>query len=369
MTVSDLTRIEPQQIHTATVSASVDCTGLVDAATWCEKHNLSAKQTAVVVQLQQRKASLDLDYILTVGELVLDVQREFQGKLYEECCKDVLGVSPRTAGKYCQVYLLKQQIPELSETSVNALSIRALTALENSKRSYELSESEKRNIIQLAEERVRDEEKLLTERTINDLKATLKEEALQQAREGVQELLDGQSGEINTQKERIATLLNTVEELRAKMGTDVPSAEIAQAAVSKPVEGSVTDRATPSLSMLRSEDGKSELDKAQVVEITRWIAEKRKRIEQDIKEFDQIYALMQTQFQKRGRSYNLFWEGVDLVWQDLPGTTAWKAAYGASGDREKALKSLAMKVTELGQKLVTLDRQTHYREGEFRIVE
>ena len=74
---------------------------------------------------------------------------------------------------------------------------------------------------------MRDEEKLLTERTINDLKATLKEEAFQQAREGIQDLLDERSGEINTQKERIATLLNTVEELRAKMGTDVPSAEIA----------------------------------------------------------------------------------------------------------------------------------------------
>ena len=150
------------------------------------------------------------------------------------------------------------------------------------------------------------------------------------------------------------------------MGVEVSSAEVANAVVSKPVEGSVTDRATPSLSMLKSEAGKAELDKAQVTEITRWIAEKRKRIEQDIKEFDEIYSAMQVQFQKRGRSYNLFWEGVDLVWKDLPGTTAWKTAYGAAGDREKALKSFAMKIAELGQKLVTLDRQTHYREGDFR---
>ena len=109
MAVHDLTQIEPQQLYTSTVKTPADCTGLKDATTWCEEHNLSAKQTAVVVELQRRKASLDLDYILTVGELVLDVKREFQGKLYEECCKDVLGVSPRTAATYCQVYLLKQQ--------------------------------------------------------------------------------------------------------------------------------------------------------------------------------------------------------------------------------------------------------------------
>ena len=91
-----------------------------------------------------------------------------------------------------------------------------MNALESSRQSYELSENQKRNIIQLAEERVVKEQKLLTERTINDLKATLKEEAFQQARDGVQGLLDEQSGTINTQKERISTLLNKVEELRRK---------------------------------------------------------------------------------------------------------------------------------------------------------
>ena len=74
-------------------------------------------------------------------------------------------------------------------------------------------------IIEEAERRVRDQEKLLTERTINDLKATLKEQAIDEARNGVQELLDDQTGQINTQKEKITTLLNQVQELRAKMGT------------------------------------------------------------------------------------------------------------------------------------------------------
>ena len=369
MAVHDLTRIEPQQLYTSTVETPADCTGLKDAATWCDENNLSEKTKAVVVELQRRKAALDLDYILLVGELVLDVHKEFSGKLFTSCCKEVLGIGPTSANKYSQIYLLKQQIPELSQTSADALSIKALVAMQSSRQSYELSENEKRELIAEAEKRVRAQEKLLTERTINDLKAVLKEQAVQQARDGVQDLLDEQSGALNTQKERISTLLNTVEELRAKLGNDVSSAEIGQAAVSKPVEGSVTDRATPSLSMLKSEAGKAELDKAQVTEITRWIAEKRKRIEQDIKEFDEIYSAMQVQFQKRGRSYNLFWEGVDLVWKDLPGTTAWKTAYGAAGDREKALKSFAMKIAELGQKLVTLDRQTHYREGDFRIVE
>ena len=158
------------------------------------------------------------------------------------------------------------------------------------------------------------------------------------------------------------------------MGTAVPSAEIAQAAVSKPVEGSVTDRATPSLSLLKSgelktADGVLEIDIAEVQTITRWLAEKRKSIEQDIKEFDEIYEKMQTQYQRRGRSYNLFWEGVDRVWKDLPGTTAWKQAYGASGNREKALKAFALKIAEFGHKIMTIDKQTHYREGEFRIVD
>ena len=111
-------------------------------------------------------------------------------------------------------------MPELSQASVDALSIRALgNDLESSQRSYDLTEEQKRLIIEEAERRVRDQEKLLTERTINDLKATLKEQAIDEARNGVQELLDDQTGQINTQKEKITTLLNQVQELRAKMGT------------------------------------------------------------------------------------------------------------------------------------------------------
>ena len=354
--------------------AIADCTGLVPAQDWCAKHDISARETAVIVELQNRKAALDLDYILAVGELVLDAQRALQGKLYEQCLKEVLGISPRSGARYSQIYLLKQQVPELSQASVDALSIQALTAIESARKSYELTEEQKRLVIEEAERRVRDQEKLLTERTISDLKHALKEEAVLAARSGLQELLDDQSGKINTQKEKITTLLNTVEELRAKMGKESSSAEIAQAAMTKPVEGSVNDRATPSLALLKSgelktKDGVLEIDVAEVQTVTRWLAEKRKSIEQDIKEFDEIYEKMQTQYQRRGRSYNLFWEGVDRVWQDLPGTTAWKQAYGVSGNREKALKAFALKIAGFGHKIMTIDKQTHYREGEFRIVD
>ena len=353
----------------ATTQQPADCTGLVPAKDWCAANGITGAKAAVIVELQSRKAALDLDYILAVGELVLDAQRELEGKLYEQCLSEVLGISRRNGTRYAQIYLLKKQVPELSQASVDALSIKALSTLESSRKSYDLSQEQKRLIIEEAERRVRDQEKLLTERTINDLKATLEAEAINNARNGLQDLLDEQTGQINTQKEKITTLINQVQELRAKMGSDKTPAQIADAVMTKPVEGSVTDRATPSLSMLKSEDGKAPLATAQVPEITRWLAEKRKRIEQDIKEFDEIYSLMQEQSQKRSRSFNLFWEGVDRVWQDLPGVTAWKQAYGAQGDRAKALTAFAMKVTQLGQKLVQLEKMTHYREGEFRVVE
>lgn len=359
----------PEPGPLAAIKPPADYTGLIPADQWCAANGITGTKAAVIVELQSRKAALDLDYILAVGELVLDAQRELQGKLFEDCLKDVLGLSARHGKRYAQIYLLKQQVPELSQASVDALSIRALETIESSRQSYELTEEQKRLIIEEAERRVRDQEKLLTERTINDLKATLKEQAIDEARNGVQGLLDDQTGQINTQKEKITTLLNQVQELRAKMGTSATAAEVANAAMAKPVEGSVTDRATPSLTMLKGEAGKSELAKAEVATITRWLAEKRKRIEQDIKEFDEIYGRIQRQSQNRHRSYNLFWEGVDLVWKDLPGTTAWKEAYGASGDRAKALQAFAVKVTELGHKLNALDKQTHYREGEFRVVD
>ena len=339
-----------------------DCTGLIPAADWCATHKITGTKAAVIIKLQSRKAVLDMDYILAVGELVLDAQRELQGKLYEQCLKEVLGISPRSGTRYSQIYLLKQQVPELSQASVDALSIRALESVESSRKSYKLTTEEKRVIIEEAERRVRDQEKLLTEQTINDLKETLKEEALTAAKTGVQELLDDK-------QEKITGLLAQVQELRAKMGASATSAEIADAVMAKPVEGSVTDRATPSLEMLRSDAGKAAMDKAQVGSMTRWLADKRKRIEQDIKEFDAIYELIQTEARQRSRSYNLFWEGVDLVWQDVPGTTAWKEAYGPSGDRSKALKSFATKVVEFGQKINNLDKQTHYREGDFRVVD
>ena len=358
---------DPGQL--AAIQPPADYTGLIPAKDWCAANGITGTKAAVIEDLQNRKAALDLDYILSVGELVLDAQRELQGKLYEQCLKEVLGVSPRSGTRYSQIYLLKQQVPELSQASVDALSIRALETIQSSLRSYELSEEQKRLIIEEAERRAREQEKLLTERTIGDLKVTLKEQAVDEARNALQDLLDDQTAQISTQKTKITTLINQVEEMRAKMGTSATAAEVAHATIAKPVEGSVTDRATPSLSMLKSDDGKKPLSEAQVYEVTRWLAEKRREIELDIKQFDEIYSLILRESQKRSRSFNLFWEGVDLVWKDLPGVTAWKEAYGQSGDRAKALKAFAIKVTEFGQKLIALDKMTHYREGEFRVVD
>jgi len=359
----------PEPGPLAAIRPPADYTGLIPADEWCAANGITGTKAAVISDLQRQKAALDLPYIVAVGKLVIDLREQLQGQQYEECLERVIGVGRTQAATYAKIHLLNEKLPEFSQASIEAMSLRALAALEISRQSYELTEEQKRLIIEEAERRVRDQEKLLTERTINDLKATLKEQAIDEARNGVQGLLDDQTGEINTQKEKITTLLNQVQELRAKMGTSATAAEVANAAMAKPVEGSVTDRATPSLTMLKGEAGKSELTKAEVATVTRWLAEKRKRIEQDIKEFDEIYGRVQKQSQNRHRSYNLFWEGVDLVWKDLPGTTAWKEAYGPSGDRAKTLQAFAVKVTELGHKINALDKQTHYREGEFRVVD
>ena len=85
---------EPGQL--TAIQPPADYTGLVPAKDWCAANGITGTKAAVIEKLQSRKAALDLDYILAVGELVLDAQRELQGKLYEECLVNVLGVSRRS---------------------------------------------------------------------------------------------------------------------------------------------------------------------------------------------------------------------------------------------------------------------------------
>ena len=335
--------------------------GLIPAAEWCEIHNLDRQTTDKVVSLQNRKAATDLQYILDVGEIVVEAKNLFTGAQFVDCCKQVLGIGKTTASAYRNIYQLKQEVPELSQASADALSVRALTAMHSARESYQLKTAEKQAIIAEAERRARltgvEEGKSISEKTIRDLKSALGEATRQnQVPEDYEDL-----------KTLVNMLTDEVEELR-KRQPKATSEEIGKRAVAPtpkaekvPEAGSTNDRPTPSVSALKSGELGTQLALNEVNTVTDWLAKNRKPMLKMMREFQQIADRINKLHADHHYTYELFWHGVDLAWDEMPGKTKWTEAYGDSGDRAKILSEFAMKAGEFAQKVAAVETSTHYR--------
>ena len=335
--------------------------GLIEATSWCELHKLDAKTTTQVVSLQQRKASTDLQYILDVGQMVEEAKQYLQGAQFEECCSCVLGISLNTAKRYRSIYQLKLEVPELSQSTAEVLSIKALTAMHTARESYQLKTAEKQAIIAEAERRARltgvEEGKSISEKTIRDLKAALGEATREnQVPEDYEDL-----------KTLVNMLTDEVEELRKKQ-PKATSEEIGKRAVAPtpkaekvPEAGSTNDRPTPSISALKGGELGTELALNEVNTVTDWLAKNRKPMLKMMREFQQIADRINKLHADHHYTYELFWHGVDLAWDEMPGKTKWAEAYGDSGDRAKILSEFAMKAGEFAQKVASVETSTHYR--------
>ena len=335
--------------------------GLIPAADWCELNEIDEKTTAKVVSLQNRKATTDLQYILDVGEIVVEAKNLFTGAQFVDCCKQVLGIGKTAASAYRNIYQLKQDVPELSQASADALSIRALNAMHSARESYQLKTAEKQAIIAQAEARGRKEgaftQERVSEKTIRDLKAALGEATRRNAvPEDYEDL-----------KIMVGMLTSEVEELR-KQQPKASSEEIGIAAMSPtpkekqvPAAGSTNDRPTPSISALKNGELGTELALNEVNTVTDWLAKNRKPMLKMMREFQQIADRINKLHADHHYTYELFWHGVDLAWEEMPGKTKWTEAYGDSGDRSKILSDLAMKAGEFAQKVAAVETSTHYR--------
>ena len=225
--------------------------------TGAKAKGLTQQQTEKIIAIQQRKAIVDLEYMLMVGEMVKELRQALDNGLGDECCDEVLGV-PRLRHRYEAIYDIKQACPELNQSSAEAWRCGILL-MQASRQSYELKEEEKRAIITQAR---RSEE--ITEKAIADLKKALEHKALEEqtkavdeaveaARAGDAEALKALADERKKLKEDMAKLLNELRETRAKLPKDATSAEVAEATVNLPEPGSVIDRVTPPLSFLRDD--------------------------------------------------------------------------------------------------------------------
>ena len=192
-------------------------TGLTRAEDWCAAHGLTQQQTDKIVALQQRKVIVDLEYMLMVGELVKEIRQTLDSGLGDKCCEEVLGIPRRTAERYEHVYNIKQAVPELNQSSVELIGVKALASMETTKRSYEMSEEEKRAIITQAEE----DQKQITEKAIADLKQALQRDALVEQTRAVNEA-------VKAAREGDAEALKTLADERRKLKEDLSLIHISE---------------------------------------------------------------------------------------------------------------------------------------------
>ena len=233
--------------------------------------------------------------------------------------------------------------------------------MHSARESYQLKTAEKQAIIAEAERRARltgvEEGKSISEKTIRDLKAALGEAT--------------RTNQVPEDYEDLKTLVNMltdeVEELR-KRQPKATSEEIGKRAVAPtpkaekvPEAGSTNDRPTPSVSALKSGELGTQLALNEVNTVTDWLAKNRKPMLKMMREFQQIADRINKLHADHHYTYELFWHGVDLAWDEMPGKTKWTEAYGDSGDRAKILSEFAMKAGEFAQKVAAVETSTHYR--------
>ena len=104
-----------------------------------QSHGLTQQQTNKIIAIQQRKAIVDLEYMLMVGEMIKELRQTLDNNLSDKCCEEVLGIPRRTAIRYEAIYDIKQVVPELNQGSIERIGVHALASMESSKRSYEMT--------------------------------------------------------------------------------------------------------------------------------------------------------------------------------------------------------------------------------------
>jgi hypothetical protein len=348
-------------------------TGLTRAEDWCAAHGLTQQQTDKIVAIQQRKAIVDLEYMLMVGELVKEIRQTLDNGLGDKCCEEVLGIPRRTACRYEQIYDIKQAVPELNQSSVELIGVKALASMESSRKSYGLQEEEKRAIIAQAAE----EQKEITEKAISDLKEALKREALEEqtkavneaveaAREGDAEALETLAEERRKLQEEMGELLRELRETRAKLPKDATSSQVAEATVKPPEPGSVTDRVTPSLSFLRDDPvGQSRIKETRDP-LMNWMITHRRSMLKAIKDFNAIYDDIQSDYTNRHAAYQLLWEAIDLISPETD-KSKWGEAFGKK--RSETLGKLSDELHNFASRVKHLPTLTSMGTEGFRVEE
>ena len=348
-------------------------TDLIRAEDWCAAHHLTEDQTQKVISAQQRKAVVDLEYMLMVGEIVKEIRRTLDAGLGDKCCKEVLGLSERTTHRYEHVYDIKQAIPELNQSSAEAIGIVALASMESSLRSYEMSEEEKRAIITQTKE----DQKKISEKTIDDLKQALQrdalrertqavEEAVKAAREGDAQAIANLAEERRKLKEETAKLLDELREARAKLPRSTEPAQVAESVVNKPKPGSVTDNATPPLSFLRDDPSGQAKVKETRDPLMNWMIRHRSSMESAIKDFNEIYDEIQRDYTNRHGAYKLLWEAIDIISPETE-KSRWRQAFGVN--RSKTTERLSDMLHVFANRVKHLPTLTSMGAESFRVEE
>lgn len=377
----------PTSLATADASdLARPATGLVLAEDWCKANGLSQQTTDKIIEIQKRKAIVDLEYMLMIGELIKEIRRTLDNGLGDKCCEEVLGIPRRTARRYEAIYEIKQAVPELNQSSVELIGVMALSNMQTSRQSYELAEEEKRAIITAQE--------AITERQMKDLKEALGREALKEQRDAVkaakealeaayaerlEAAAEAQAGveqaiadakktleeERNTLKLDIGKLAQELREARSKLPTDTPAETVVSAVMDVPVPGSVSDRVTPSLTYLKEDPTGQALVKDTREPLMNWMASNRKAILKSIKEFNAVYDAMHRDFHNQHFGYQLLWEGIDIISPTIENRTRWESAFGKS--RRKTLDEMSVELHEFASRIKRLPDFTSMGNDPFRV--
>ena len=365
-------------------------TGLVLAEDWCKANGLTQQQTEKIIEIQKRKAIVDLEYMLMVGELIKEIRATLDNGLGDKCCQEVLGIPRRTASRYEAIYDIKQAVPELNQASVELIGVMALANMQASRRSYELSEEDKRAIVTSTLE----EQATVTERQIKDLKQALERDALQkqqeavteakealekayaeqlqaaeEAKEGVDDAIAKAKKALEEERDKLKAdmgqLRKDLQEARSKLPANADTETVVNNVMNTPEPGSIGDRVTPSLDYLKNDPSGQARVKDARERLMNWMVANRRSLLKAIKEFDTIYAEMHKDFHNQHFSYQLLWEAIDIIAPEIEQKVRWEQAFGK--DRKKMLMDFSVDLHEFASKVKRLPEFTSMNGEPFRV--
>ena len=329
---------------------------------WCAKLDLNNAQINQLQDVQERVFKIASAARLAVAdELIKVISILGKGTEFESFCTKVLGIGLNHAHRCLQYKEIVRKNQNLTPDFLENISFRALVAIESKTENAELLEEEKTALLEFSQKLWEEKQRKITEKEMIDLKFTIKAQAEKDAKQTSETKVNNLTSANEKLQKELKEHLATIEQLRKDMPKATP-ASVAKAALAV---GSpeLTERATPSLAWLKSDESKEEHDKI-TTEMTEYMHKNRLDLSKQCKALTELCDKLSNASFEAAEYHKLFWEGCDQLGDDSP--PKWKSAFGK--DRVKTLDKLTEQVSELANSLKRFRAKSTYK-GTFTITD